>query len=120
MTTRIISVPPSSDNGGDKQKQQKHKNQGLPVEPEAYRNTGQYVKHSNAKEMIRRLLTCERVVSVPTRVRSFTISELAKELDVAQVHLKQLTPEFYKQRAWKINPPLIKLYCSTKFYEPRR
>lgn len=120
MTKRIISVPPSSDNGGDKRKQQQHENQGLPVEPEAYRNIGQYVRYSNAKEMIKKLLTCERIVSIPTRVSSFTISELAKELNVAQVHLKRLTPEFYKQMAWKINPPLIRLYCSTKFYEPRR
>lgn len=122
MTDDIISVPLFSGNTnkkGDKEneeKQQKYKNRGLSAESEEYGNIGSYVEYSNAKEMIKKLLTCERMVPILTRVPSFTILELAKELDIAPVHLKHLAPDFYEQMAWKINPLLVRLYCSTRFF----
>lgn len=121
MTSNIIAVPPFS---GNKENQPKSKNQALSVKPSAYVNTeiGTPIKHSNVKEMIQRLLTCDRIIAVPTRVQSYTVLELAKELDITPLQIMQLRTSSWRHEklAWRIRLPLITLYCGTKFYKPKQ
>lgn len=71
--------------------------------------------------MIEELLTRDRVILIPTKIPGFTVSELARELNITTselAKLRVLSCWYSKEAAWRINLPLISLYCSTKFYEP--
>jgi hypothetical protein len=81
--------------------------------------------------MIHRLLTCDRIKAEEGKIRAhgaydepevkvgaFTKEELAKKLGINPKELEKLkTPSFYKTMASKVLPPLIYLYCATKFVD---
>lgn len=116
VTDDIIAVPLFT---GNKKAQHKNGTQALHTKSDAYAGIGSYLKHSNAKEIIKKLLTCDRVISISTRISSFTILELANELNITSEELRQvrIASWCYRKLARRINLSLIILYCSTRFYE---
>ena len=129
MTKGIISVLPFSGNIEkieEKENQPKNENQELSVKSDIHRRKKRKrkisspVEYSNAKKMIEKFLTCDRIISVPTRIPPFTATELAAKLNITPEQLRRLRISLwcYKKLMWHINLPLIGLYCSTRFYEP--
>lgn len=126
MTKGIISVPPFSGNIDKKENQPKNKNQELSVKSDIHERErkkgkiGSPVEYSNAKKMLKKLLTCDRITSVSTRIPHFTTEELAAKLNITQGELKLLliSPWCYRKLIGRINLLLVSLYCSIKFYEP--
>lgn len=86
---------------------------------------------ATAQKIIHRFLTEERIKTAlddgrvinpalcnepKTRVRAYTVEELAKKLDMTPEELEELKfLYFYEKMANKISLPLIRLYCATKF-----
>lgn len=124
MTEDIIAVSPFSGNKEDEEKKEngpKNNNRSTSFECISFQSGAyRFVKSSNARLMIERLLTQERVILVPTKVANFTVLELAKELEIMPLELERLyrSAWYCKKIMGRINLPLVKLYCSTKFYDP--
>ena len=76
-----------------------------------------YLSFVKVLGMIHKLLTCDRIILVPTKVPKFTELELANKLNIAPTQLKKLqrSQTSYKQVIRKINPLLVELYCGTKW-----
>lgn len=124
MTKGIIAVRPISGNKEDEEKKEsgsKNNNRSTSFECISYQSSAyRFVKSSNARLMIERLLTQERIVLVPIKVANFTVLELAKELKIEPFELERLYKSawYCKKIMGQINLRLVKLYCSTKFYDP--
>lgn len=71
------------------------------------------------QKMIKRFLTCDRIVTKKVRCRKLTERELAKKLSISLSELKVFVESatFARRRgiSGEITPPLVKLYCSTKW-----
>jgi CO/xanthine dehydrogenase Mo-binding subunit len=78
------------------------------------------VSYRVAKTCINKLLACDREVLVPTRVASYTVDELAKELGIKPDEVRRLrtmTMAYWGKVRGKLNLRLASLYLNTKFYE---
>ena len=97
MTNNIIAVSLFSDNG-------------------VYVGKNPYIEYPYVKGIINKLLTCDRIILVPTKIPKFTELELANKLNITPKQLRRLqrTQSAYKQIIGKINLLLIELYCGTK------
>jgi hypothetical protein len=80
-----------------------------------------YLSFSTAQQIIHRLLTCNRVVLLPTVIPGVTKRELAKKLNLTPRQLRYLQerPLFYERMVKYTNLPLVSLYCSSALQEPR-
>jgi hypothetical protein len=95
MITKIIAVSPDNDN-----------------------ISCQYLSHKTVKGIVNKLLICDRIVLKPTRVRAYTLEELASELRITPLRVRNLRA--ISQLSWKslapeLNLPLIDICCRTKF-----
>ncbi|MEI8055692.1 MAG: hypothetical protein WCH10_06895 [bacterium] len=79
--------------------------------------TSKYLEFLTVRKMIYKFLTRDRIVLVPTKIPKLTELELANKLNITSAQLRRLqkSQASYKQTISKINLPLIKLYCSTKW-----
>lgn len=90
------------------------------------------VSFSTAQKMIHRLLNHDRIKTdldegrirglgscsdkPVIKVRAFTKEELTEKLGISLEELEKLKSlNFYEGMVNKISPPLIRLYCATKF-----
>ena len=99
MTNNIIAVPLFSDNG-------------------VYVGKNPYIEYPSVKGIINKLLTCDRIILVPTKILKFTELELANKLSITTTQLRQLrggSQSIYEQTIEKISPLLSNLYCYTKW-----
>ena len=80
---------------------------------------GEYINFLTIRKIILQFLTCDRIIFIPTKVSKFTKLELANKLNITPKQLKRLLRSqsscSYREMIGKINLPLIKLYCSTKW-----
>jgi hypothetical protein len=85
------------------------------LEAEVNKKSKNHLDFLVARKMIYQLLTCARIILVPTKVLKFTESELSSKLNitVAQLRGVQKSSTFYKNTN-EINLRLVNLYCNTK------
>lgn len=85
------------------------------------KNQINHLSFPTAQKMIKRLLTCDRVVTKEIKAENFTIKELAEELSVdlpnLEAFIKAPSKTLYGKMASKISLPLIRLYYDTKWTE---
>jgi len=84
-------------------------------------SSGNYYDYKTVREIIHRFLTRDRIVLKPTKVKAYTVEELAKDLDIPLMqvrNLRTISRSAWKVLAPKLNLTLVELYCKTKFYEP--
>ena len=76
-----------------------------------------YLDFLVTRKMIYQLLTCDRIILVPTKVLKFTESELSSKLNITVAQLRgiQRSNTFYKNTK-EINLRLVNLYCNTKLF----
>lgn len=69
------------------------------------------------QKMINKFLTCDRVITKEARCLRYTEWELAEKLNITPKMLKSLkVPYVYKAMVSRITLPLVRLYCSTKWW----
>ena len=106
MTKRIVTTSQLSGNG---------------VDNRSDKTRTQHLSFRTAQKMIRRFLSCDRIIAAEILDKKLTIQELAKKLSVNPLELEQFTipisSSSYRKTSGKIALPLIKLYCNTKWAE---
>ena len=103
MTTRIVATSQLSGNAIDSKTRIQH------------------LSFLTTQKMIRRFLSCDRIITAEMRGEKLTIQELASRLSVnpleLELFIRPISRAPYRKTAGKIALPLIKLYCSTKWAE---
>ena len=76
-----------------------------------------YLSFLVVRKMIYKFLACDRVILTPTKAKNLTELELSNKLNITPKQLRQLqkSQAFYRQIIKKINLPLAKLYCNTRW-----
>ncbi len=82
-------------------------------------NPSHYLGFLSFQKIVCQLLTCNRVVLLPTVIPKITESELTKKLNITlkQFRCLQKSFAFYKKMAKPINDPLVNLYCESKLQQ---
>ena len=81
-------------------------------------NIGRTISFLTVQKMIYRFLTCDRIIKVEVKRPKYTKYELAEKLNLSEQELKKLRlPYFCRAVISKINLPLVRLYCSTKWVD---
>ena len=85
---------------------------------ESSNNKQAELRFLTAQMMIKKLLSCDRVVKIEVRRRKYIAQELADRLSISPTELETFTKQPTKRlnkTAGKISLQLIKLYCNTKW-----
>jgi hypothetical protein len=122
MTEHSLTAGQLSGNSNKQDKQNKQNEIDSQISSDSSSNentTTYYLSFSSAQEIIRQLLTYERIVLQPCVMPKLTNFELAKKLNISVKLLKNLqaSPLFYKAISGYISFPLAKLYCGTLLYK---
>jgi hypothetical protein len=122
MTEHSLTAGQLSGNSNKQDKQNKQNGIASKINPDDTSDentTTYYLSFSSAQEIIRRLLTYERIVLQPYVAPKLTNFELAKKLNISVKLLENLqtSPLFYKAIAGHISFPLAKLYCGTLLHK---
>jgi len=69
-----------------------------------------------AQKMLNKFLACDRIITKEERCLRYDEEGLAKILNITPKALKRLKfPCFYRAMVSRMNLPLVRLYCSTKW-----
>jgi hypothetical protein len=122
MTKHSLTAGQLSGNSNKQDKQKKQNEIASKINPDNSSDentTTYYLSFSSAQEIIRRLLTYERIVLQPYVAPKLTKLELAKKLNISVKLLENLqtSPLFYKGIVGCVSFPLAKLYCGTLLHK---